>query len=107
MKIIVLADTHLRMNHKLTLLIPILTAADYVIHAGDFISKDVLDWFLRQPNFIGVHGNNDETEVKRLLPERTITIIGGFKIGICHESRNAPDQEDFKKTSPLHKSREQ
>lgn len=84
-KIAVLSDTHLRhvSGDLLALYEKHLKDKDMILHAGDFVSEDVIDYLSRRP-FHGVHGNMDPLGVKRRLPEKEIIKVGPFKIGLVH-----------------------
>ena len=60
-----------------------LSVVDLVLHAGDVVSPDVIQ-FLKRRNFQGVHGNMDPPEVKSLLPEKTVVEIGSYRVGLIH-----------------------
>lgn len=90
MKIIALADTHIKsgsisenMPRSLILLI---RKADMVIHAGDFVTKQAYDELHDICRLEAVCGNMDEVGLKKLLPERKVIEAGGKKIGIVHEA---------------------
>ncbi len=89
MKIIALADTHIKSGSIDILpgrLIKLLKEADIVIHAGDFIAQGFFDQLSRICRLEAVHGNMDDMSLKRLLPERKILDLCGIKIGIIHEA---------------------
>lgn len=84
-KIGVLSDTHLR---KVTrefkeIYDTYLADKDIILHAGDHVSTDVVD-FLSRKDFHGVHGNMDPIEVKEVLPEKTIIELGRYRLGMTH-----------------------
>jgi putative phosphoesterase len=60
-----------------------LSAADLVLHAGDVVSLEVID-FLKKRNFLGVCGNMDPPEIKSLLPEKEVMKLGPYRIGLAH-----------------------
>lgn len=59
---------------------------DLILHAGDLIEMDVLDKLKRLAPIKAVHGNMDDTEVRRALPTKETITIGKFKIGLIHGS---------------------
>ncbi|MBW1828850.1 MAG: metallophosphoesterase family protein [Deltaproteobacteria bacterium] len=85
MKIGVLSDTHL--NHVTNELKEIydryLSDKDLILHAGDIVSIEVVDFF-RRNNFHGVHGNMDPSDVQNALPEKRVIEIGPYRIGLIH-----------------------
>lgn len=87
MKVVVLSDTHAKDLADLPEgILEDLKKADLIIHAGDYISKNLLDQLRELGDFKGVHGNMDSDEVKRELPDKDIFEVSGFKIGITHPS---------------------
>lgn len=62
-------------------------AADAVIHAGDFSTAAVLAE-LRElcPVVLAVHGNVDEAELRRELPESLEAEVGGRTVAVVHDA---------------------
>ena len=60
--------------------------SDWVIHVGDFISKDIVIGLkkLKGNYFKGVFGNSDPLVIRNLLPPKLLIEISGVKIGIIH-----------------------
>jgi putative phosphoesterase len=85
MKIGVVSDTHVtslaEIPEKILLA---LAEVDLIIHAGDFVTKDVLDGLKRLGEVKAVQGNMDSDELKRILPEKELVVIEGKRIGIIH-----------------------
>jgi putative phosphoesterase len=82
-----IADTHLpRGARRLPpACVERLRAADLILHAGDVVGVDVLRALQGLgPPLHAVHGNVDDAEVRRLLPERTTVEAGGARIGLVH-----------------------
>ena len=99
MKIGIVADTHSR-----ELPPPMLKdfqKVDLIIHAGDFCSMEDFKALAKIKNVEAVHGNMDESEIKRLLPRRKIIDLESLKIGLFH-GEGAPQmiletvQKEFK-----------
>ncbi len=90
MKIIAISDTHIRFgsirDHLPGELVEMLKNADLIIHAGDFVRKKIYDELSGFGRLEAVHGNMDEPELKRMLPERKVIEIEGMKIGIIHQA---------------------
>ena len=84
-KIGVLSDTHLHEVTKEFVQIydQYLSAMDLILHAGDVVSPDVID-FLNVKDFHGVCGNMDPADVKQLLPEKKVLDLAGYRIGLIH-----------------------
>jgi putative phosphoesterase len=62
-------------------------AADAVIHAGDFFAASVLAE-LRElsPVVLAVHGNVDEAQLRRELPESLEVEVGGYTVAVVHDA---------------------
>lgn len=85
MKIGVLSDTHADSFAQLPdKILATLTEVDLIIHAGDFVAKDVLEGLKQLGEIKAVRGNMDSDEIKRILPEKELLEIEGKKIGIIH-----------------------
>ena len=85
MKIGVISDTHATSFDQLPdQILRTLAEVDLIVHAGDFVARDVLDGLKRLGEVKAVAGNMDSEEVKRILPEKEILIIEGKRVGIIH-----------------------
>lgn len=87
MKITVISDTHMpnRARNLPTQVITSIEKSDALIHAGDFISMDLLYYFESlSPYFEGVAGNNDGIEIISHLGKKKIIEINGYSIGLIH-----------------------
>ncbi len=72
--------------------------ADVVVHAGDWVSVDLLDRFLerldtphdrrggRRGRLIGVFGNNDFGDLRRRLPAIAYEDIAGVRLAVIHDA---------------------
>lgn len=81
----VISDTHL---HEVTQQLEeiydkYLSQKDIILHAGDFVSPEVID-FLSRKTFHGVHGNMDPSEIKELLPRKKVLELGSYRLGLIH-----------------------
>ena len=78
MVLAIISDTHLpRGARRLPdAFVEHIRAADLLLHAGDFMTVDVLRELERiGPPLVGVHGNVDTAELRRLLPvERVVAV---------------------------------
>jgi uncharacterized protein len=83
----VIADTHLpRGRRRLSDgCLRELARVDLILHAGDFVALEVLDELRRLAPVEAVHGNQDDPELRALLPERRILEVAGRRIGMVHE----------------------
>ncbi|MBW2021255.1 MAG: metallophosphoesterase family protein [Deltaproteobacteria bacterium] len=81
----VISDTHLRQVTKQfkRLYEEFLADKDLVIHAGDIVCEEVID-FLSQKPLKAVCGNMDPFELRKRLPSKEILEIEEFTIGIIH-----------------------
>ena len=81
----VLSDTHL--DHVGTELEYIynnyLSKTDIIFHAGDYVSKDVVE-YLDRGNFHGVFGNMDPSGIREVLSRKKIIQLGPHRIGLIH-----------------------
>jgi putative phosphoesterase len=57
---------------------------DIIIHAGDFVSVEIVAFLGSHNEFHGVCGNMDPYDIREMLPEKKIIDAGPFKIGIMH-----------------------
>jgi uncharacterized protein len=87
MRIAVIADTHLpRGQRRLSdACLRELDRADFIFHVGDFVTAEVLEELLRLAPVEAVHGNQDDAELRALLPARHVVEIAGRRIGMVHE----------------------
>src|SRR3954469_6923435 len=89
MRIVVLADTHIRAGGKRRLPDAVyrsLEGADLVLHAGDLLVPEVLEDLRRFAPVHAVLGNNDVAELASVLPERVELDVEGVRIAMVHES---------------------
>jgi putative phosphoesterase len=85
MKIGVVSDTHVTSFAEVPdRILRTLAGVDLIIHAGDFVARDVLDGLKQLGEVKAVQGNMDSEELKQLLPEKEILEIKGKRIGIIH-----------------------
>jgi len=83
---VVLADTHIprRARALPEELVPYLTEADIILHAGDLLQPSVLDELSAYAPVYAVRGNVDLPEVD--LPETLEFDFGGARIAMVHNS---------------------
>jgi len=88
-RLAIISDTHLpRGARRLpAACLERLRTADAILHAGDFVAASVLDELgALEPPLIAVHGNVDDADVRRRLPERRVFDAAGTPIGIVHDA---------------------
>jgi uncharacterized protein len=87
-KVLVLADTHLRPERSRTLPDAVWAAADeadVVLHAGDVLTAELLDDLARRAPTHAVLGNNDVT-LRASLPEVLELDLAGVAVAMVHDS---------------------
>ena len=69
-------------------------AADVVVHAGDWVSVELLDALeARARRLVGVYGNNDGAALRARLPEVARVELGGVRFAVVHETGPATGRE--------------
>ena len=89
MLIAVISDTHLpRGARRLPeACVERIAAADVLLHAGDFSTLEVLrELEAIGPPVLGVHGNVDSAELRRLLPAERVMEAEGARIAMVHDA---------------------
>lgn len=88
MKALVISDTHIRRAADLEPLYedlkPFLAEVDMIIHAGDWVVREAVDYFKSLKPVRAVRGNMDPGELLHVLPERLVFEFGRYKIGLVH-----------------------
>lgn len=95
MRVAVISDTHLpRGARRLPdACLRELDGADLILHAGDFVTAEVLEELRGLAPVDGVHGNQDDPELRLLLPARRVVDVAGHRIGIVHDPGPARGRE--------------
>jgi uncharacterized protein len=89
MLVAVISDTHMpRGARRLPdAFVERIRAADLLLHAGDFMTVEVLRELERiGPPLVGVHGNVDTAELRGLLPAERIVRAEGVRIAMVHDA---------------------
>ena len=89
MLVAVISDTHMpRGGRRLPdRFVELIEGADLLLHAGDFVTVEVLRELERiGPPLAGVHGNVDTAELRRLLPAERVVEVGEARIAIVHDA---------------------
>jgi len=85
LKIAVLSDTHVTSFDDIPgKIIDRLSTVDLIVHAGDFVTLNVLEGLNKLGKVTAVHGNMDSSELKNSLPDKEIIEVGSRRIGITH-----------------------
>jgi putative phosphoesterase len=84
----IISDTHLpRGPRRLPdACVERLEEADMVLHAGDFSAVAVLRALESLAPVAAVHGNVDDRELRRRLPERRVVEVDGARIAMLHDA---------------------
>jgi uncharacterized protein len=93
MDIAIISDTHLPRGTRVLpeACVQRLSAADLIIHAGDFSRLEVLEELKQLGPVIGVHGNTDDPLLRAALPETAVIAVGeGRKLAVIHDGGAAP-----------------
>jgi putative phosphoesterase len=88
MLVAVISDTHLpRGARRLPeACVERIAAADLLLHAGDFMTAEVVrELETIGPPLIGVRGNVDSAEVRRLLPAERVVAVEEARIALVHD----------------------
>ena len=65
-----------------------------MVHAGDWVSADLLDALEdRAARVVGVWGNNDGPDLRARLPEVARVELGGVRFAVVHETGAAAGRE--------------
>jgi uncharacterized protein len=88
-EIAIISDTHLPRGRRRVpdACVERLRASDLIIHAGDLVTIGVLEE-LRSlgPEVIAVHGNVDDSDVRRALPGRIEFEFARARVGVVHDA---------------------
>jgi uncharacterized protein len=89
MLIAVISDTHLpRGSRRLPeACVERIVGADLLLHAGDFSTLEVLrELEAIGPPLVGVHGNVDSADLRRVLPPERVVEAEGARIAMLHDA---------------------
>jgi putative phosphoesterase len=93
MLIAIISDTHMpRGARRLPdACVERIAAADLLLHAGDFMTLAVFrELEAIGPPVVGVHGNVDSAELRRLLPAERVVEAAGARIAMTHDAGVRP-----------------
>jgi putative phosphoesterase len=89
MKLLLLADTHvpLRARDLPTQVWDEVADADVVLHAGDWVTPELLDKLTTvTTRLVACWGNNDGPVLRCRLPQRADTMLDGLRFTVVHET---------------------
>ncbi|MBO3086877.1 metallophosphoesterase family protein [Cellulomonas dongxiuzhuiae] len=95
-RVVAVADTHVpaRARDLPAVLWDAIDAADLVVHAGDWVTTDLLDRFEeRATRLLACHGNNDPPALASRVPEVARAVVAGVRLGVVHETGAATGRE--------------
>ncbi len=97
MRLLLLADTHIprRARDLPASVWDEVASADVVMHAGDWVSPELLDELeTRSARLVACWGNNDGPQLRARLPECAETTLAGLRFTIVHETGAASGREE-------------
>jgi putative phosphoesterase len=95
-RLLLLADTHipLRARDLPAQVWDEVAQADVVLHAGDWVTPDLLDELTtRAARLVGCWGNNDGPVLRDCLPEHAEVTLAGLRFTVVHETGPAAGRE--------------
>jgi len=94
-RLLLLADTHVpaRARRLPRMVAAAASAADLIVHAGDWVRADVLDELSVLGPVLGVWGNNDGDDLRARLPEVAHESVDGVRVAVVHETGAATGRE--------------
>ncbi|OBI65296.1 metallophosphoesterase [Mycobacterium sp. E796] len=96
MRLLLIADTHVprRARDLPARVWDEVAAADVVVHAGDWVSTDLLDALETQAaRLVACWGNNDGPALRARLPERADATLDGLRLTVVHETGAASGRD--------------
>ncbi|OBA73257.1 YfcE family phosphodiesterase [Mycobacterium sp. 1554424.7] len=96
MRLLLIADTHVprRARDLPARVWDEVARADVVVHAGDWVSLELLDALqTRAARLVACWGNNDGPALRARLPERADATLGGLRLTVVHETGGAAGRD--------------
>lgn len=96
MRILVLSDTHIpRAAHDMPQEIyDEINNVDMILHAGDFVEKELLNKLKALRETRAVYGNMDAADLRHILNEKEVVEAGKIRIGLIHGYGAPKDLKD-------------
>lgn len=94
MRIGLISDTHIptAMKHLWPQVYDAFRGVDLIMHGGDLMVPEVIDWLEEIAPVMAVHGNGDYTGYERSVPpqdprlsEAKVLAVDGLRIGLVHD----------------------
>jgi len=95
-RLLLIADTHVprRARDLPAQVWDEVARADVVVHAGDWVSADLLDKLTaKAARLVACWGNNDGPELRSRLPERADVTLAGVRVTVVHETGGSAGRE--------------
>jgi uncharacterized protein len=95
-RLLLIADTHVptRARELPARVWDEVAKADVVLHAGDWVTPDLLDELQsRAARLVACWGNNDGPELRERLTERADAMLAGMRFTVVHETGAATGRE--------------
>ena len=96
MRLVLLADTHVPRRARVlpAAVWAAVADADVVVHAGDWVSEEMLDVLdERSRRLVACYGNNDGLGLRARLPRVARVELDGVRLGVVHETGPAGGRE--------------
>ena len=96
MRLLLIADTHVprRARDLPARVWDEVARADVVVHAGDWVSPELLDTLeTRAARLVACWGNNDGPALRARLPERADATLEGLRLTVVHETGGAAGRD--------------
>ncbi len=96
MRLLLIADTHVprRARDLPARVWDEVGDADVVVHAGDWVSTDLLDELeARAARLVACWGNNDGPALRGRLPQRADATLDGVRVTVVHETGAAAGRD--------------